>query len=728
MKCLLSQQSEGEVEEEDDLMPGTERESLARGMSSQKGREYTIRLALEKKQDQYIDLKGITVYIASWNVNGQSPGSICLTEWLSRTNEPPDIYAVGFQELDLSKEAFLFNDTPKEAEWSNSVKAGLHPGANYFHVRTIRLVGMMMVVFCREEIKDQLRHIAVEQIGTGLLGRMGNKGGVGVRFELNETSMCFINLHLAAHVEEFQRRNQDFHQIFNRLGFLVNDRVKYIKDHDQIFMFGDLNYRINPATIDATKAKALIEQEKYSIILEQDQLREQMRLGHVFSGFTEGPINFRPTYKYDPTTDNWDSSEKNRAPAWCDRICYRGGNLTQIDYTSQPQYKLSDHKPVSSFFNAKIKVINPARQRKVYEETLKQMDRIENEYLPQVTVDIPGTNQSSHSNRNEINFGRVKFMEALRKTFTVANTGQVPVHLEFIKKLNDSHVCKEWLKIEPVHSFIMPGETCEVELVVLVDKCTASQLNVGRDTLYDILVLHLESGKDIFITVAGDFERSVFGCSIAALVNMSEPLTMISPGKLIELEKGKMPVNHYDIPKELWFLVDRLYRIGMDKEGLFTMAGLQNELLEIRDWMDTIPNTPIPGNADSIAETMFLLLDCFPEPVIPFSMHLKCLDSAHNYTACKQLVRQLPAAHRNVFLYLTSFLRELLNHADKNGLDAKILALLFGKIMIRDQNYNAKANARVERTKATFIYQFLVNDDYGDDLWPEMGEELLSLS
>lgn len=110
-------QSEGEVEDEDDLMPGTERESLARGMSSLKGREYAIRLALEKKQEQYIDLKGITVYVATWNVNGQSPGSICLSEWLSRMSEPPDIYAVGFQELDLSKEAFLFNDTPKEAEW-----------------------------------------------------------------------------------------------------------------------------------------------------------------------------------------------------------------------------------------------------------------------------------------------------------------------------------------------------------------------------------------------------------------------------------------------------------------------------------------------------------------------------------------------------------------------------------------------------------------------------------
>lgn len=119
-------------------------------------------------------------------------------------------------------------------------------------------------------------------------------------------------------------------------------------------MFGDLNYRINPATIDATKAKALIEKEKYSIILEQDQLKEQMRLGHVFSGFTEGPIQFRPTYKYDPSTDNWDSSEKNRAPAWCDRILYKGEHITQVDYSSQLQYKLSDHKPVASSYQTKV--------------------------------------------------------------------------------------------------------------------------------------------------------------------------------------------------------------------------------------------------------------------------------------------------------------------------------------------------------------------------------------
>jgi phosphatidylinositol-bisphosphatase len=49
----------------------------------------------------------------------------------------------------------------------------------------------------------------------------------------------------------------------------------------------------------------------------------------------------------------------------------------------------------------------------------------------------------------------------------------------------------------------LAGEKCDIKLEVFVDKKSACKLNSGEDKLYDILVLHLEGGKDIFITVTG---------------------------------------------------------------------------------------------------------------------------------------------------------------------------------------------------------------------------------
>lgn len=59
--------------------------------------------------------------------------------------------------------------------------------------------------------------------------------------------------------------------------------------------------------MDATIAKHYILIGYYAPILALDQLGQQRRLGRVFQEFQEAEIKFKPTYKYDPGTDNWDS-------------------------------------------------------------------------------------------------------------------------------------------------------------------------------------------------------------------------------------------------------------------------------------------------------------------------------------------------------------------------------------------------------------------------------------
>lgn len=93
-------------------------------------------------------------------------------QWLSCDEIPPDIYAIGFQELDLSKEAFLFNDTVREEEWRQVVAKSLHPKAAYEQVALIRLVGMMLIVYAQVSHIPHIKDVSIDTVGTGIMGKM----------------------------------------------------------------------------------------------------------------------------------------------------------------------------------------------------------------------------------------------------------------------------------------------------------------------------------------------------------------------------------------------------------------------------------------------------------------------------------------------------------------------------------------------------------------------------
>lgn len=696
---------------EDDRSPelGVNRHSIATGLSPTPiaARESHIKHQMTLREDAYTDIHDFTVFVGTWNVNGRSP-VVGLAQWLSVDKEPPDVYGIGFQELDLNTEAFLFNNSPKEQEWLNAVLNGIHPKAKYQKVRLVRLVGMMLIVLVQEKHLAYVRNVAVDTVGTGIMNKMGNKGAVSVRLDLHSTSICFVNAHLAAHQEELERRNEDHDCIFQRTCFHMNMNInsppKSIKDHDHIYFLGDMNYRINPCDLNIREVAS---SENYKLLLEYDQLGQQKNQKRIFHRFKEGDIKFKPTFKYDVDSDEWDSSEKARQPAWCDRILWYGEGITQHVYRSHQELQMSDHKPVSALFTAGVKVIDTRRYRRIYEEVMKKLDKLENEFLPQVTIDT-----------TEVIFGSIKFHQPQTKYLTIANTGQVPVQYEFIKKLNDTSFCKPWLSVRPYSSFIMPGDKSDVALEVLVDKQTASQLNSGADKLYDILVLHLDGGKDLFITVTGTYERSCFGSSINALVHMNKPFKEVPVAKLIDLESSypkELSEMPYAVPKELWYLVNHLHSHALQVKGLFVYRGLQKEIIEIRTSLDEgVINDVLPGSVHSVAEALLLFLEALPEPVIPYSLYQAALDATPNFSLCKEIVAKLPDHHRTVFTYLMAFLKELMNHSTHNELDAKTLALIFGSILLREppnqQTDKRITSQAVDRKKQIFIHHFLMND------------------
>lgn len=87
-----------------------------------------------------------------------------------------------------------------------------------------------------------------------------------------------------------------------------------------VFWFGDFNYRIS---LNGDEVKNKIKTCNFEYLYLHDQLIQQRIAKKVFVDYKEGVLNFAPTYKYDTFSDDYDTSDKCRAPAWTDRILWK---------------------------------------------------------------------------------------------------------------------------------------------------------------------------------------------------------------------------------------------------------------------------------------------------------------------------------------------------------------------------------------------------------------------
>ncbi|KOM44888.1 hypothetical protein LR48_Vigan06g019400, partial [Vigna angularis] len=234
----------------------------------------------------------------------------------------------------------------------------------YVRIVSKQMVGIYVSVWVQRRLRRHINNLKVSPVGVGLMGYMGNKGSVSISMSLFQSRLCFVCSHLTSGQKEGaeHRRNSDVHEILRRTCFspaFDADQPQTIPSHDQIFWFGDLNYRINMLDAEVRKLVAL---KKWNELMNYDQLSKELRIGRVFDGWKEGLINFPPTYKYEINSDRYvgqspKEGEKRRSPAWCDRILWLGKGIKQLQY-GRAEIKLSDHRPVSSAFLVEVEVFD----------------------------------------------------------------------------------------------------------------------------------------------------------------------------------------------------------------------------------------------------------------------------------------------------------------------------------------------------------------------------------
>ncbi|KAF0973424.1 hypothetical protein FDP41_008128 [Naegleria fowleri] len=651
-----------------------------------------------------------------------------LDEWL-HLSEQPDIIAIGLQEIDMTAEAMLKKETQSKLEWIHVLESELscssHTKTKYVRLSDKQLVGMFCCVFIAEKYLSQVKDVQAVSLALGAMGVMGNKGAVGIRLKIADTSMCFVTTHLAPHMNGVQKRNQNFMDIFTQLGFAKLDnsllestsveygsssaltsvttsssgnltlmtgvssgsshsnltsqsllssltnsiasgnsasslaggsgsaddfhvisspsessasslglttsgsQVMLPDQHDYFFWFGDLNYRID--NLDRSQVEEYVRDKQYKSLLDYDQLTVEKMSGRVFMGFKEGRINFPPTYKYDPGTLIFDTSEKRRVPSYTDRILWKGvkrDQVKQLCYMTHLNCLISDHLPVSSVFETEI----------------------------QMEVDY-------------------KFRQCMEERY-----------------------CEDWLTVSNTHRLLIPGESIEIELTCCFNAQSAPPFNLDETSnstvpFEDNLIIHVDNGNDYPLKVYGNYLKSCFGNSLSNLVQCFTSVRDPHCKDQIQLEYEDGTVSTLKslyIPKELFFMCDHIVKYGLREEGLFQVQGTTDQVRACRELLDNGMSLSkhFNGNIHSVCTCLIQFFESLIEPIIPGKLYRLLMENYPNGDLCRYLIdSNLSSSHYNVWHYVMNFLREVLMNSDANGLTTDSLAQGFADVLVRSPKY-----------------------------------------
>jgi len=327
-----------------------------------------VRSEISAREEEYSNYTKVTLQVCSWNMGGRKPptNEESLLPWLI-TDARPDIIVVALQEIvKLSALNVLpGSNTTNVGLWTEVIANALKRSPDqYLHIKDEDMFGCLIIIFAKKAVAGSITRIDSDKIKTGFKGKLGNKGSVMIRFNIYDTSVCIWNCHLASGNDQVASRCSQLDDIESR-GFqkdMVGRPKTYtVDDHNVKILVGDLNFRIALSNFDVRR---LVAAGNIASLLQHDQLLMVKARHPLLSRYNEPQITFLPTYKYDVGTHGYDSSRKQRAPAWCDRILFSGSQIYAHCY-NRVELLTSDHRPVFATFELRVKAVDSGRKSMV---------------------------------------------------------------------------------------------------------------------------------------------------------------------------------------------------------------------------------------------------------------------------------------------------------------------------------------------------------------------------
>ncbi|KAK4168999.1 putative inositol-1,4,5-trisphosphate 5-phosphatase 3 [Cladorrhinum sp. PSN259] len=330
----------------------------------------------------------------------------------------------------------------------------------------------------------------------------------------------------------------------------------YKYDVGSVYLFDSSEKRRPPSWCDRILYRTRKHKEDFEKkVKEEEELRkrdEEMKA----QGMEQAGEDEDVLFSYDPDNDG-DEQPGSTGNAYDDydegddgdeqETCVESADGLHLDlYTSHQRITSSDHKPLTSIFTIDYDAVDSELKAMVHAEVVRELDRVENEGRPVITIVVEHQTSQSQSKSGpdqvEIDFGDLKFRKREMYTMTLANTGGAPATFSFVEKPapdSPSHSKSvEWLTTTFVRPEVAggaesstlekevtlePGETVIAVVEAFVsDIGHARRLNEGKACLDEVLVLRVEEGRDHFIPVRATWSPTCIGRSVEDLVRVPE--------------------------------------------------------------------------------------------------------------------------------------------------------------------------------------------------------------
>lgn len=332
----------------------------------------------------------------------------------------------------------------------------------------------------------------------------------------------------------------------------------YKYDRGTVGVFDTGEKKRGPSWCDRILYRTREDLQLYNDTLEAEQDSRQKDEELKAQGINPSLHEDQTLFEYDPDADGDDSFEEQPEAlpggGKVKHVITKEGNEDTIKleyYITHQRVLSSDHKPIDAGFLLKYDAVVPELKAKVQQEVARLLDKAENEGRPIITLVVDKAHHDADVNGafDGADFGRLRYDEPKLRTITVANTGPIPAQFGFAIRPQDApsatppwlHVrfdkhaeritkdhkqaskdAQEWYDSVPHVFSLAPGESCNVNLIAeIADKELVHSLN-SNEHIEDVLVLRVKDGRDQFLALRADWQKSSHGHTLDRLLRVPE--------------------------------------------------------------------------------------------------------------------------------------------------------------------------------------------------------------